>query len=235
MGSANFESEILSWDRLDRFGAPVRPVFPCFAQCIADLGVGASTRRRAAGASHRLSGAATSQAKPCFAFPLRPSRACAKQASGAEPPLDAAPRAGRSAAVRRARAIPKPIHLTPHLHSPTTGPISLSIGRNRSRRHQPPKPYHRSSAPLAADPSPPFPDSNQGRSELRRALLHLPSHFPFRFGCCHRREHGSPPCAAACRRPLVAPRPGPSSCATSARMEAAQPCWTYSRPPLPPF
>ena len=37
------------------------------------------------------------------------------------------------------------------------------------------------------------------------------------------------------RRPLVAPRPGPSSCATSARMEAAQPCWTYSRPPLPPF
>ena len=217
MGSANFESEILSWDRSDRFGAPVRPVNPCFAQFTADLGVGASTRHRAGEAPHRLSGAATSPAKPRFASPSPFSHPC---------------KASRRS---RARAIPKPIHLTPHLHSPTTGPISLSIRRNRGRRCQPPKPYRRSSAPLAADPSSPFPDSNQGRGELCRALLHLPSHFPFRFGCCHRREHGSPPCAAACRRPLVAPRPGPSSCATSARTEAAQPCWTYSRPPLLPF
>ena len=116
-----------------------------------------------------------------------------KQSGGAEQLLAAAHRSSRLAAVLRARAIPKPIHLTPHLHSPTTGPISLSIGRNRGRRHQSPKPYRWSSARLAADPSSPFPDSNQGRSELRRALLHLPSHFPFQFGCCHSREHGSPP------------------------------------------
>jgi len=121
-------------------------------------------------------------------LPLRPPRACAKQAGGAEPPLATARRAGRLAAVLQARAIPKPIHLTPDLHSPTTSPISLSIGRNRGRRRRPPKPYRRSSAPLAADPSPPFPDSNQGRSELRRALVHLPNHFPFRFRCCRRRS-----------------------------------------------
>jgi len=142
-------------------------------------------------------------------LPLRPPRACAKQAGGAEPPLATARRAGRLAAVLQARAIPKPIHLTPDLHSPTTSPISLSIGRNRGRRRRPPKPYRRSSAPLAADPSPPFPDSNQGRSELRRALLHLPNHFPFRFGCCCPR---APPLATARSSPRAlgrAPAPFP--------------------------
>ena len=170
-------------------------------------------------------------AKPRFASPSSPF----SRPREASMRSRAAHRTGRLAAVLRAQAIPKPIHLTPHLHSPVPTSIGPIPGRNRTCRRRPPKPYRRSSAPLAADPSSPFPDSNQGRGELCRALLHLPSHFPFRFGCCHRREHGSPPCAAACRRPLVAPRPGLSSCATSARTEAAQPCWTYSRPPLPPF
>ena len=94
MGSSNFESEISSWDRSDRFGAPVRPVNPCFAQFTADLGVGASTRRRAGEAPHRLSGAATSPAKPRFVSPSpfsrpreasRRSRAAARLRSSRRP------------------------------------------------------------------------------------------------------------------------------------------------------
>ena len=74
LGSSNLGSEILSWDRLDRFGAPVRPANPYFAQFTADLGVGASTRRRAGEAPHCLSGAATSPAKPRFVSPSPFSR-----------------------------------------------------------------------------------------------------------------------------------------------------------------
>ena len=74
MSSSNFESEISSWDRSDRFGAPVRPVNPYFAQFTADLGVGASTRHPAGEAPHRLSDAATSPAKPRFVSPSLFSR-----------------------------------------------------------------------------------------------------------------------------------------------------------------
>ena len=193
LGSSNLESEILSWDRLDRFGAPVRPVFPCFAQCIADLGVGASTRRRAAGASHRLSGAATSQAKPRFAFPLRPSRACAKQAGGAEPPLTAAPRAGCSAAVRRARAIPKPIHLTPHLHSPAPTSIGLLPDWNRSRRRRPPETRPPELRPLIDAHFPPLLEPIPGSGELPRGLLVLPKPIILSFSRHYRQERAAPP------------------------------------------
>jgi len=95
LGSSNFESENLSWDQSDRSGAPVRPVNPHFAQFTADLGVGASTRRRAGEVRRRLNGVTTSRAKPHFASSSsassrpreasRRSRAAARRGSSRRP------------------------------------------------------------------------------------------------------------------------------------------------------
>ena len=133
------------------------------------------------------------------------------------PPLAVPAILRRHTAILRAL---EPHHLTPHPYSTAPTSIGPLPGRNRSRRRRPPETRPPELRPLVNVPFPPLLNSIQGSGGLPHTLIHVPDLFFLRFTRYPRRERASPPCTAACRRPLVAPHSGPSSCATSARTEA---------------
>ena len=199
---------------------------------------GDATHRRAGGARHHLSSATTSQAKPRFASPSSPfsrpreagrrSRAAARCSS--PPPVAPAvlPPFFKPEPFPSYRTSPRTSKATSRarFRPLLAGIKAAAVGRRNPKPRAP---------PLLVDvPFLPLLDSIQGSGGLPLTLIHVPDLFFLGFMRHLRRERFSLPCAAALPSPARRPSSGPSSCTTSVRTEAAQPCWTYSRPPLLP-